>query len=265
MDSNTIYDELYRFKSVDDSYRQLSLIAMELVLFKPYDGTVISGKLKYDDAYVDDIFVTRQTTFSQSDINNYRKEYDRYFGRISGSTGKKIRALAGGTVVTVGLGATALFSAPAIAVALMGSSFAGLHGAALTSACLTALGGGSLAVGGFGMAGGTALVTGGGALIGLATSGAATLLVGQTSSEQMIDNCAKIATFSKTTLVKSVEGRKTISVMSYKLKELSYRMQQRLEQIKAEKNPHDKELISNMTKNISILERTSKELSEIRW
>ena len=57
--------------------------------------------------------------------------------------------------------------APSIAVALVGSNFAGLHGAALTSACLAYLGGGAIAVGGLGMAGGTAAIVGGGAVLGL--------------------------------------------------------------------------------------------------
>ena len=42
-----------------------------------------------------------------------------------------------------------------IAVALVGSNFAGLSGASLTSACLAYLGGGAIAIEGAGMAGGT--------------------------------------------------------------------------------------------------------------
>lgn len=54
-----------------------------------------------------------------------------------------------------------------VCFALVGSNFAGLSGAALTSACLAYLGGGAIAVGGMGMAGGTIAIVGGGAILGL--------------------------------------------------------------------------------------------------
>lgn len=44
---------------------------------------------------------------------------------------------------------------------LFSSSFSGLSGAALTSACLAYLGGGAIADGGLGMAGGTMAIVGG--------------------------------------------------------------------------------------------------------
>lgn len=49
----------------------------------------------------------------------------------------------------------------------LGSDFAGLSGAVLTSACLAHLGGGAIAFGGLGMAGGTIAIVGGGAILGL--------------------------------------------------------------------------------------------------
>lgn len=65
------------------------------------------------------------------------------------------------TVVTAGS------LAGPIAVALVGSNFAGLSGAALTSACLAYIGGGAIAAGGAGMLGGTIAIVGGGAALGL--------------------------------------------------------------------------------------------------
>lgn len=55
---------------------------------------------------------------------------------------------------------------PQIAVALFGSQFSGLYGAAFTNAVLAYIGGGAIAAGGFGVAGGT-MVIAGGALLGL--------------------------------------------------------------------------------------------------
>lgn len=77
------------------------------------------------------------------------------------------------TAVSIGAGViilaviTAGALAPEIAVALAGSNFAGLSGAALTNACLAYLGGGAIAMGGAGMAGGTAVIVGGGAILGI--------------------------------------------------------------------------------------------------
>ena len=70
-------------------------------------------------------------------------------------------------VIAIAAIATAGAFAQAIAVALVGSNFAGLSGAALTSACLAYLGGGASAAGGLGMAGGTMAIVGGGAALGL--------------------------------------------------------------------------------------------------
>lgn len=75
-----------------------------------------------------------------------------------------IAITAGVAIITI---ATAGALAPTIAVALVGSNFAGLSGAALTSACLAYLGGGAIAVGGLGMAGGTIAIVGGGAILGV--------------------------------------------------------------------------------------------------
>ncbi|HOO25998.1 MAG TPA: hypothetical protein PKW24_05255 [Clostridiales bacterium] len=79
-----------------------------------------------------------------------------------------VAVVAGSLVVTV---ATAGALAPQIAVVLVGSSFSGLSGAALTSASLAYLGGGAIAAGGAGMLGGTAVIVGGGALVGLGVGG----------------------------------------------------------------------------------------------
>ncbi len=78
-----------------------------------------------------------------------------------------IKSIAIAAGITIAAVATAGAFAPAIAVDLVGSNFAGLSGAALTSACLAYLGGGAIAIGGAGMAGGTIAIVGGGAALGL--------------------------------------------------------------------------------------------------
>ncbi len=85
-----------------------------------------------------------------------------------GNTDKAIlKIIAAGvvTITAVATGGLAFAFAPGIATLIAGEAVVGLHGAALTSASLAFVGGGSLAAGGLGMAGGTAIITGGGALL----------------------------------------------------------------------------------------------------
>ena len=82
-----------------------------------------------------------------------------------------LKGLLVGGAITAGIAIVTIATAGAlagpIAVALVGSNFAGLSGAALTSACLAYLGGGAIAAGGAGMLGGTAVIVGGGAALGI--------------------------------------------------------------------------------------------------
>ena len=87
--------------------------------------------------------------------------------------GTKVAAVGVGAAVVIGAGA--FFAAPLIAGTI--GAFMGLSGAAATNAGLALLGGGSLAVGGWGMAGGTAVVAGIGAAAGFGSvSGAAVMM-----------------------------------------------------------------------------------------
>ena len=100
-------------------------------------------------------------------IERLRKCHDkvlRELNEVLKNAIKSISITAGVAIVAI---ATAGAFAPVIAVALVGSNFAGLSGAALTSACLAYFGGGAIAAGGLGMAGGTMAIVGGGAVLGL--------------------------------------------------------------------------------------------------
>jgi hypothetical protein len=107
--------------------------------------------------------------------NGYIKRLRKCYDKVIFDLKEVLKGIMVGGVITavtaIAIIATAGALAPSIAVALVGSQFAGLSGAALTSACLAYLGGGAIAVGGFGMAGGTAVIVGGGAALGL-TAGA---------------------------------------------------------------------------------------------
>ena len=105
--------------------------------------------------------------YTKGYINRLRKCYKKVVLEMK----EVLKTIIKGGAITAGITiiaiATAGALAPTIAVALVGSNFAGLSGAALTSACLAYLGGGAIAIGGAGMAGGTIAIVGGGAALGI--------------------------------------------------------------------------------------------------
>lgn len=163
------------------------LVLLEAMLFEPYYPlslekdkkgndipsrkykelqNIISGYKKgVGDSYLDLIF--SGDYYTKGYINRLRKCYDKVLRELN----EVLKTVLTSVTVTAGIAivatATAGVFAPAIAVALVGSNFAGLSGAALTSACLAYLGGGAIAIGGLGMVGGTAAIVGGGAILGL--------------------------------------------------------------------------------------------------
>lgn len=160
------------------------LMLLEAMLFEPYyplslekdkDGKEIpSTKYKkinsdYDasdgDKFLEAFFT--DSFYEQGYINRLRKCYNKMLRELNEVLKTAIKKLAITAGVALAFVTTAGMFAPAIAVALVGSNFAGLSGAALTSACLAYLGGGAVAAGGLGMAGGTMAIVGGGAVLGI--------------------------------------------------------------------------------------------------
>lgn len=163
------------------------LVLLEAMLFEPYYPlslekdkkgndipsrkykelqNIISGYKKgVGDSYLDLIF--SGDYYTKGYIKRLRKCYDKVVRELN----EVLKTALTSVTITAGIAivatATAGVFAPAIAVALVGSNFAGLSGAALTSACLAYLGGGAIAIGGLGMVGGTAAIVGGGAILGL--------------------------------------------------------------------------------------------------
>ena len=163
------------------------LVLLEAMLFEPYfplktetdkkGKEVPSNKYSYinapitgykkseGDRYLDSEFSGRHKFPGY--VKRLRKCYDkvcREMNEVLKTAITSITITAGVVIVTI---ATAGALASPIAVALVGSNFAGLSGAALTSACLAYLGGGAIAAGGLGMAGGTIAIVGGGAILGV--------------------------------------------------------------------------------------------------
>ena len=176
------------------------LVLLEAMLFEPYyalstetdkKGNEVPSK-KYSvlnnpitgynknsgDKYLNEVYAEKYQLPGYVKI--LRKCYDkmcRELNEVLKTAITSIAITAGITIVTV---ITAGSLAPAIAVTLVGSNFAGLSGAALTSACLAYVGGGAIAAGGLGMSGGIATIVGGGAILGLGVgAGGAVSLMGK--------------------------------------------------------------------------------------
>lgn len=171
--------------SPTDTWFRLALL--EAMLFEPYypltietdkKGNATPSK-KYStlhnpicgfskgnaDHYLDEIFP--ETYYAKGYIKRLRKCHGKVIRELNEVLKTALTSLAITAAVTIAAIVTAGAFAPSIAVALVGSNFAGLSGAALTSACLAYLGGGAIAFGGMGIAGGTIAIVGGGAILGL--------------------------------------------------------------------------------------------------
>lgn len=163
------------------------LVLLEAMLFEPYfplktetdkkgkevprkkysyiNAPITGYKKSEGDMYLDSEFSGRHKFPGY--VKRLRKCYDKVCREMNEVLKTAITSMtitAGVAIVTI---ATAGALASPIAVALVGSNFAGLSGAALTSACLAYLGGGAIAAGGLGMAGGTIAIVGGGAILGI--------------------------------------------------------------------------------------------------
>ena len=191
------------------------LVMLEAMLFEPYytltlekdkKGNDVPSKMYKDlqniisgynkdlgDKYLDDIFCEEYCP--KGYIKRLRKCYDNVLGELNEVLKNVVTGLAVTAVVSVVIVATAGVFAPSIAVALVGSNFVGLHGAALTSACLAYLGGGAIAAGGGGMFAGGLVIVGGGAVLGLGVGagvGGAVGLAGVAGKKTIIMQSAKL-------------------------------------------------------------------------
>ena len=191
------------------------LVLLEAMVFEPYyplslekdkKGNEVPSK-KYQsinnpiggfkknvgDDFLDDKYLFQYA--SDGYVARLRKTYNKVLHELNEVLKSAITGLAVTAAITVVAILTAGMFAPAIAVALVGSNFAGLSGAALTSACLAYLGGGAVAMGGLGMAGGTMAIVGGSAILGVGVgtgAGAAVTAAGIAGKESTILQSAKL-------------------------------------------------------------------------
>lgn len=180
-------DLLKKIEENNPSETWFRLVLLEAMLFEPYYplslekdkkgneipskkykniNTPLAGYKKSEgDRYLEEQFSCKYC--GKGYIKRLRKCYDKVLRELNEVLKTALTSIVITAGVTIATVATAGAFAPSIAVALVGSNFAGLSGAALTSACLAYIGGGAIAAGGLGMAGGTMAIVGGGAILGL--------------------------------------------------------------------------------------------------
>lgn len=191
------------------------LVLLEAMIFEPYyplgleknkKGNDIPSRkysalqnplLGYEqglgDSYLDSVF--HGNYYKSGYVKRLRKCYNKTIFELNQVLKTALTSLGITAAITIATVATAGALAPATAVTLVGSNFAGLHGAALTSACVAYFGGGAIVASGAGMAGGTIAIVGGGAMLGLgmgAGVGGAVGFVGLTGKRNTILQSAKL-------------------------------------------------------------------------
>lgn len=267
-------DEKYFIENSDEIYKQINqiekehwiyIILIELYLFKPYfqlkEDEILEKKIKLNNDYFNDIFTKQQKLFSNDEIKNIIKDYKNYYNNVLQSKNNKtIIGISTTLVVTAATGGAGWLFAPQIATFIAGEAVAGLSGAALTSASLAFVGGGSLAVGGLGMAGGTAILSGGGALIGLASSGVTSLAYTTTnmSNKFILQECAKLLTFCKVWIIDTKQDKKSIIKIKESIEDLIEKFNINLAKEK------DKKIIKQIKNNIKYLEKSVKALDNLK-
>ena len=209
-------DELNdRIRKMNPSETWYKLVLLEAMLFEPYFplGTEINKKgkevpsKKYNalntpgmgfnekggDKFLENVF--SGPFCPPGFIMRLRKSHSKALRELNEVLKSTVTALSVGAGVIIVTVITAGAFAPQIAVALVGSNFAGLSGVALTNACLAYLGGGAVAAGGFGMAGGMIAVVGGGAILGVGAgigAGGIAAAVSLGGKENVIAQSAKL-------------------------------------------------------------------------
>lgn len=266
-----IYKFLCSIDQTEENLRGFYLLTMELVVFKPYyplgiaDDSIFKKLHCEEYNYIDDQFSRKQTIVSQAEIEAFRTSYKKYKGLVSGNKQSSFIAAGVAGAAAVLTGGLAFAFAPGIAALIAGEAVVGLHGAALTSASLAFVGGGSLAAGGLGMAGGTAIITGGGALLGVAGSGSASMavLLSRTSCEYWIRQTTKLLTLCKCVLKDCLNDTESIRGLIVEINHTIKKVEMNIKELEAEECSLDKEVIKNSKDCLKYLNRCNTELEKL--
>ena len=242
------------------------LVLLEAVAFEAY--TPLGASKEADKEYRSIKYAKQLNYLSQSIVDpvgvgsaTMVDSYDKAYRKaLATAAGKNQKIITGALVVIAAsalIAATAGALAAPIAVSIVGSQFATLYGAALTSACLAALGGGAVAAGGMGVAGGTMVLVGGGALLGAAGSGAAVIgasALAKSSPDFAISQGAKLTVVLREIILNGQNDIMTAQAILENFKMQIGEMHKELAEIKLQRTD-DKQTIQNLTNAIEALER----------
>lgn len=250
-------------------------IILELSLFKPYfeleDNLDKKKTLKMNKGdFVLDVICKENKLMSEADYKGLMKNYKKHYEELDNAVLKKAIGVASAVAITAATGGAAFVFAPAIATTLVGGTFAGLYGIALTNASLALIGGGSLAIGGLGMAGGTMIIAGGGALLGLGTSGITLAALSlMTSSEytkvdyaKLLTNCdyILIGKYGKVKEVRAISKQIKYSVEDYKTR---YAVMKERMPVDKQHKKQNQDILKELSKSIDITENSAQILGKI--
>lgn len=156
-----------------------------------------------------------------------------------------------GSIIVLALTA-GIFAGP-IAIALVGSEFAGLSGAALTSACLAYIGGGAIAVGGAGMSGGVVAIVGGGVILG-ASAGTVINTVGGMGKEITATQSAKLLVAMKEIFLNEEQDIEFSNVVCEEYVNNLTELEKKITELKAREQSLSNEEKNEIKKEIANLE-----------
>lgn len=213
-------------------------------------------KYKNQDDYLK-MLVFRHGLINDSCVERFTRAYKRALLRLKGGNNILVGALVILAVTALAAALCGAFAGP-IAIALFGSQFAGLSGAALTSACLALAGGGAIATeAGMGMAGGVIAIVCGGAFLGL-TAGTA----GATAKA-----ICEIPSFAMLQVAKFEVAVKEIILNEYKNVELAKKIIENYVEMATQIKKDalltfDKKEMKNKKKSAEYAEKSCEELSK---
>lgn len=269
MTRGEILSAIAQDNSTDINNTWYYLIMLEATLFIPYyalnknkNDDKQYAKLKYEEQ-TDTIkdMVRASAIMDEIYIDRFKKTYSKTISKLTGKSTKITLAIVSTIAIAAIIAATAGALSGPIAVALYGSQFAGLSGAALTSACLAMAGGGAIAAGGAGMAGGVLTIVGGGALLGLATGGAgvgAAALFVAFAPELALTQAAKLEVVLKEIILNAQKDIMCAQKVLGNYKNQIANLHSELAKIRLDRG-EDKTTITNMKKSLEFMEKAYKD------
>jgi hypothetical protein len=234
------------------------LIMLEASLFKAYyplgtssDDDKLYKKLSYSNQAEILKYIAAETNIIEPEyINRFQNTYTKTLNKLTNKWPKLAVGALSVVATTAIVAATAGADAGPIAVAIFGDKFAGLSGAALTSACL-------------GMAGGVIAIVGGGAILGAAGSSAIVSTVNiltKTLPSFTLTQAAKLEVVLKEITLNAQQDIANAQTVMDGLRQQINTLQIELDTLKLEQKK-DKQTLSNMEKSLTYLKNAYKDMS----